>query len=405
MELPLTLARLRKRKQYYTLINSTEVIELSVAINTHGLKAVREYIKATLGKPCPTIIQVWSETDTNYYFKKYCKQAYINEELVWITLGQYLSHLAQARDIGTYNQYYSYERQEELLINGVTRLSWILLGEECPTCNLVWIRRTSSTACPECAKKYSTRAYNHRVEEELGFETKKERKYFAAPRFGIELEYEQLTAAEVFQTLEGHALPKSDGSIHSGVEIVTRPAYMDTHKEKLANFYAKTTVQAASNTGMHVHIEKEGLSDYQIGFITEFLNSTELLPKTELVAGRKYSANTYCKPNPVRKLTTGLEYDFETKKLYREATPKYSPLNTSKPKTVEIRIFSSPVSAEECFAKLDFVAALVQYSSPYSVHVKHLRDKFQWDNFIAFIAANKKEFKDFHSYYVKTGKL
>jgi len=59
------------------------------------------------------------------------------------------------------------------------------------------------------------------------------------------------------------------GSIKNGVEIVTRPACVKTHKEKLQTFYNTVKVKAHSNTGMHVHVDKSKLSIYQIGFIYE----------------------------------------------------------------------------------------------------------------------------------------
>jgi hypothetical protein len=52
-------------------------------------------------------------------------------------------------------------------------------------------------------------------------------------------------------------------------------------------------------------------------------------------------------------------------------------------------------------AKLDFVAALVKYSSPYAVSVKSLKDKFTWEVFTAFVQANRKEFPHFVSHFLK----
>jgi len=55
----------------------------------------------------------------------------------------------------------------------------------------------------------------------------------------------------------------------------------------------------------------------------------------------------------------------------------------------------------ECSAKLDFVAALVKYSSPYAISVKRLQDKFTWETFLSFVVANKKEFPDFVALHIK----
>jgi hypothetical protein len=50
-------------------------------------------------------------------------------------------------------------------------------------------------------------------------------------------------------------------------------------------------------------------------------------------------------------------------------------------------------------AKLDFVKALVDYSSPYSVHVKTLNDKVKSDNFVKFVKAHRKDYPDFVQFF------
>lgn len=133
----------------------------------------------------------------------------------------------------------------------------------------------------------------------------------------------------------------------------------------------------------------------------EFLNKAELIPHIERVAGRDYSKNSYCAAKPNMKMAWGNTVDVRTYKIYKQATDKYSPLNTAKEKTIEVRIFSSPESHEEMCAKLDFVAALVKYSSPYAVSVKSLKDKFTWDVFTDFVKMNKKTYPHFCSFFLK----
>lgn len=374
--------------------------KLTELIAEHGIKVVRKAIKITTGKPCPTIIYL--EADNTYYFKKYCKEIILNTNTIWIFKLRNWNDISEWKYQGIdHKNRVIYTTPDEPLYNGSPLIIWINFGKECDECGHLHI----TAECPDCAHKYQIRSYNEKAEEYLGYETKKTSKYFTAPRFGIELEYNKVTAKEVYTLLKDHAIAKRDGSVPDGLEIVTKPAYMDTHKTCLTKFFAKATPESKANTGMHVHIEKEGLSQFQIGFITEFLNHTDLLKQNEKVAGREYSKNSYCKSNSELKMTTGLSYNFEIKKLTRWPGEKYTPVNTAKDKTIEIRIFSSPKTQEECFAKLDFVSALVQYSSPYSVQVRHLRDKFSWTEFTKYIESNKHEFKDFHNYFIKSGVL
>ena len=155
---------------------------------------------------------------------------------------------------------------------------------------------------------------------------------------------------------------------------------------------------------MHVHVEKKKLTNYQIGFMLQFLNATHLVKPLKIVAGRDYTSNAFTKPKPNTTMSTGME-ETEDGLLFRNPTDKYSPLNTRKNYTVEVRIFSSPNTYEECCAKLDFVKGLVDYASPYSISTKTLKEKFEWKTFLSFMQQNKKEFSHFHSFFIKENKF
>jgi len=400
MELNLVLERLKKRATTFHILDK-EIDQLTTAIVQFGIKAVRKEIKSLrANKTCPVIVPLLQSN--RYYFRHCVYKIFLNNEVVYATQ----SETNNLWDTGY--EFYGTDKEgcrhhansTAQYYNGNPLSLWIACGKECSDCGEPFIDLDNNRiTCPTCLTKYNVRSYNHKVEDELGFEDT------THTRFGIELEYENVTKEHVFNNLKGHALPKSDGSIRSGVEVVTKPACIATHKTALAPFFTNVTTKKASNTGMHVHIERAKLSEYQIGFIQEFINHPDLLTINKKVAGRAYDVNHFCQAKTNLKMTTGLQYDPDYKTLKRTASAKYSALNTSKRNTVELRIFSSPESAEECFAKLDFVSALVQYASPYSVHVKNLKDKFSWDEFTKFIVANKKEFKDFHSYFIASGKL
>lgn len=379
------------------------LFDLNQGINLLGYVQMRSLIREAMGT-CPNTSRIYGTED--YFFNTVLNKVRVNGSIAYLTLTQYR---------GFYNTYpLTYElgypnftispsiedTPDNYRVQGETIYDWIRYGQECEDCGSPYLStHATGTVCPACAESYVAKAYNHRVEDDLGFEQTKD------IRYGVELEYEGLTGREVYLHLKGHALPKRDGSISNGVEIVTRPACIQTHKEKLSKFYDAVKVSAASTTGMHVHVERKRLTQYQIGFLLQFLNHEDLIRQNQIVAGRSYSQNTYSRSNKEHKMTFGLTYDEDAGQLRRNNTDKYVPFNTNKPNTVEFRIFSSPESQEECAAKLDFVSALVQYSSPYSVSVKSLKDKFSYKVFLQYIQANRKEFVDFHNYYIKTNKL
>lgn len=394
----------RERWEQEGTLFEPALFELNQGINYLGYVQMRAHIREVLGV-CPQTSRIYGTED--YFFNPGLKKVRVDGVLAYLTLTQYREFQ------GTYATTYEDgrinfivqtltegETPDNYRVQGETIYNWIRYGQECEDCGSPYLSiHATGTVCPACAESYAAKSYNHRVEDDLGFEITKD------IRYGVELEYEGLTGREVILHLKGHALPKRDGSISNGVEIVTRPACIQTHKEKLSKFYDAVKVQAAPTTGMHVHVERKRLTQYQIGFLLQFLNHEDLIRQNQIVAGRQYSGNTYSRSNKEHKMTFGLSYDEGSQQLRRNNTDKYVPFNTNKPNTVEFRIFSSPESQEECAAKLDFVSALVQYSSPYSVSVKNLKDKFSYKVFLQYIQANRKEFIDFHNYYIKTNKL
>lgn len=401
--------------------NPTAVTELSSACRQYGIRAVRKELKTRLDQettriPTPVIVKLLQTTDegeNQYWFYKAVWQYNYNGKKEYS-----LRELNTNRDLAILYQHQFYRIGKEAIpvgynyvpyFQGYSIEEWIAAGEFCSDCGTPYIRNyPTEDLCEDCASTQIVHNYSTPVESILGFEplpTQEQNKVITGlgrkkeRLFGVELEYEQVSGRDVYKTLKGHALPKSDGSIRDGVEIVTRPARLVTHKEKLKPFFDKIKTKAYLNTGMHVHVGKDGLSEYRIGFMLEFVNKPQLRKNLIEVAGRDFTTNSYTRPDDKYTMTWGL-YE-QGYKIFREATDRYTPLNTRKGKTIEFRLFSSPESAEECFAKLDFVNALVDYSDPYIVNVKTLKDKFNWKVFENFIIKNKKTYPDFYNYFIK----
>jgi len=258
--------------------------------------------------------------------------------------------------------------------------------------------------CPVCRADSQPLQYSARAEAILGFVDTESRTSFnkTIPKhllFGLELEYEKVTAKQTHKLLRGHAIAKRDSTIRDGIEVVTRPASSETHKKMMSNFFDGVKTKANPNTGMHIHVAKEGLGEYRTGFLLWFMNNPDNTTFLTKVAGREYSSNTYCSPNAKYGMGALLDYD-EEHYLKRSKTGKYSPLNTAKDHTYEFRIFRSPESHLEMAAKLDFVKALVEYSSPYvKVNAKSLKEKVKPEVFLQYIEDNRKDYPDFVKFF------
>lgn len=372
---------------------SDMVEELTAAVEESSVSAVMRHIR-TSGLSCPAIVKL---ADTGKYtFHAAARKVVLDFDTAYVSLEGYQNGFNGFIRTGDFDGSAAIMvSREHPFIGGSYLYVWIKWGNICEDCGVAYIDYDDTPTCHRCSEKYRLLDYNAKAENILETEDTKE------TLFGIELEYEGITAKQVGKCLAGHAISKRDGSVRSGVEVVTRPASANTHKARLLPFYEQVKVAAKSNTGMHVHVDKSKLSVYEIGFMMEFLNKAELIPHIERVAGRDYSKNSYCAAKPNMKMAWGNTVDVRTYKIYKQATDKYSPLNTAKEKTIEVRIFSSPESHEEMCAKLDFVAALVKYSSPYAVSVKSLKDKFTWDVFTDFVKMNKKTYPHFCSFFLK----
>lgn len=266
---------------------------------------------------------------------------------------------------------------------GVTYLKNIV--KICTNCGAEY--SSQYALCDTCLLTNKVHSYGTRVETLLPPEETRN------TLFGVELEYEEVFQKDVMETLVGHCLAKSDATITNGVEVVSRPASLWTHKEAFKKFFANVKTKASVNTGMHVHIDKKRLTEIQRGVIIAFMNNKNNLVPLEKIAGRAYSKNRWCSIQNEAKITTGMTFG------ERNGTTKYVPVNIQKLSTIEIRVFSSPETYEEFAAKLEFVDALSKYSSPYSISVKKLQDKLGWDTFKGYVNQNRKEYPNLVSFY------
>lgn len=183
-------------------------------------------------------------------------------------------------------------------------------------------------------------------------------------RFGIELEVEGYEssnqAAEYIRTLldPAYCTLKRDGSLgEAGVEIVTRPDSVAVHKRMFAAFFKDSPGRALSswNTGrcgMHVHVSRSALSELQIGKMLCFLNEPAAVNFISKIAGRKPCS--WCK---VHKKKVG--------DVFREGD-RYTALNVTGSNTVEVRIFKGTLAEVGFLKNLEFVQALVEFTSPAS---------------------------------------
>jgi hypothetical protein len=184
---------------------------------------------------------------------------------------------------------------------------------------------------------------------------------------------------------EGFAYLKEDASLKEGVgafEIVTHPATLDVQKEQWAKVLGPNAPRGLAShdtgcCGLHVHVEREGLSDLTVGKVLSFVNAASNRDFVEKIARR--TTDRWARLDPTKKPQDA------TKK---NAT-RYEAVNLQNDDTIEFRIFKGTLKPESFYRSLEFVDAVVEFARPAE---SSLRDMIGTDAFFAFVAKNRKQY-------------
>lgn len=222
---------------------------------------------------------------------------------------------------------------------------------------------------------------------------------FSQSFLGVELELEsriredkilEELAQKTINELGDFVVLKQDASLSFGFEICSRPASLDTHKEKWSNFFANVApnmvtsfirssdLKKIDSCGMHIHINRDPLSDLQIGKILSFVHEPTNYNFIKTIAGR--DSNQYCKYAERR----GFK---DAKPEYYTKNPRSSGVNLHNNNTIEIRIFKATTDFYIFLKNLEFAHSLVKFTAPGLMSVK---DVIQYKKFIEFVNVNKK---------------
>jgi hypothetical protein len=150
---------------------------------------------------------------------------------------------------------------------------------------------------------------------------------------------------------------EEDGSLTSGFEIITNPMGLDTHTEFWSWLQDKDLIRGlrshdTSTCGLHIHVSRRGMSNWQIARINTFINHPDNMELISKVA-RRYSSS-YARIS--EKKLSKAHYDAD----------RYDALNLNNSETIEFRIFKGTLKYESLMAAVEFVNALVNFTMPAS---------------------------------------
>lgn len=206
--------------------------------------------------------------------------------------------------------------------------------------------------------------------------------------FGVELEvntsYVSDHAELVLDQLGDNVYLKKDGSIGSGFEIVTHPHTLDEHRKLWAKFTPPNgmTSYRSGECGIHVHIERKGLTQLQIGKMLVFINEEKNQPFMQVIAQR--TSQRWAKVSKK-----------EISDARRYSDDRYEALNLCNYATVEVRIFRGNTRVERIMKAVEFCAAMVQWVKQASCSA------LTAESFIKFVSTETKEYPNLWAYMVE----
>lgn len=164
-----------------------------------------------------------------------------------------------------------------------------------------------------------------------------------------------------------------DGSLNNGFEIISQPMSLPAHRELWSWLRDRDACRhlLSHNTrtcGLHVHVNKDNLTQLQIAKIVTFINDPANEQLIRAIA-RRY-AEGYCKIK---------QKDFNSA---HQSNDRYEAVNITSSKTIEFRVFKGSLKYESVLAAIEFCNALVEFAgNPITNDVT----KLTTDHFIDFI--------------------
>jgi hypothetical protein len=152
---------------------------------------------------------------------------------------------------------------------------------------------------------------------------------------------------------------KEDGSLNNGFEIVSRPATLQEHKERMKAFFEDVPSGLISSDsrhcGLHVHVNKaegtsEKMSNLQKGKLRAFIDSQTTQAYVDYIMGRRQ--NDYCSRNVGRKFTDGAKKNYDRRSAWNETE-----------NTIELRAPKGTLVPESFWSRLEFAVAQVKWTS------------------------------------------
>jgi hypothetical protein len=388
--------------QLYLTTDTVEVLNAEIAVFNHRRR--NESGVSFLG--IPTL--EWCRESATYQPSDSFVQVYIHNSR---TRYHYISyyHIRQTEDYFTCPECdRTYHNDFLLELDGISYCRNCYPGEHCDSCGERYHSADLVDGdCQNCRDEREgsgssrLRPYGHdwRVEDSrfLPVRTRGSKTRY----LGVELELEILNPDKSVRDLAATILEdvpyvsaKEDGSLYSGLELVSVPATLEYQYEiwsrlfdHLPDYREDYEIQCyrSPRCGLHVHVSKAALPRSAIRKLDYFFNAASNREFVQVIAQRADFYNG--------------GYSHKSIKVCGDSVTRYTAVNTEPPQTVEIRIYKGTLNRVSFYKSLEFTDALcrfvdgvscVKFDSLNSVHFCHWLGRTgrkEYPNLKAFLRA------------------
>lgn len=181
--------------------------------------------------------------------------------------------------------------------------------------------------------------------------------------FGVEFEMEGiLQDTDVLQTAqEMHDAHAEEDSSVEGIEFISQPATLEAWRgeygERMRNYLGELNRQgltgSAVECGAHIHVSRSAFTDraHLARFSVWFIHNADMV---ESLSGRESGLEQWASLKP---------YDRgELSRSMRYGGDRYRAVNLRNLNTVEVRVFAGTDDFDVTTARIEFLAALVEYT-------------------------------------------
>lgn len=258
--------------------------------------------------------------------------------------------------------------------------------------------RNKCSYCYECGSYHlrwntcSCQINNYSGKRVLSYGTKPPLKFFSKknrqlPRYyGMEFEMSNINPSLLkrifaYQYAEGMMYNKADGSLHSGVEVVTQPMdreFMDDFITGLADgidSIKENCSDTSRNAGIHIHINRNLPKEveHKLHLLFNYCFDIRNIPYLALLVGRRKSLTT--RNNNMGYCTCGMGN-------MKEQAGRHEAVNFKNESTIEFRMFKSTLDINQIKSYFDIVDLSIEFCCKTPISFVNI------NNFLLYIKKN-----------------